>query len=220
MPFERSVMWPETDVPEDYFIGVDLGQSQDYTAIVIMEGLVYRDHYKVTGLERMRGISYPKIIKRVEDIVHSEPICWGNIHLVVDRTGVGRPIVDAMFVHDLNPVGVTITSGHAVTCEYLNQWKTRQARGVPKKDLMFNLALMIQNGKLKVAQSLPLAQVLLTEMLSMTAKIDSRTGNDSYSTGRESEHDDLTLALCLAAWWSQNKSKPTYPTPTIRTGIR
>ena len=140
MPFERSVMWPETDVPEDYFIGVDLGQSQDYTAIVIMEGLVYRDHYKVTGLERMRGISYPKIIKRVEDIVHSEPICWGNIHLVVDRTGVGRPIVDMMFEHNLNPVGISITGSDKPTHEYLNQWNTRQACTCPKRDLVFNLA--------------------------------------------------------------------------------
>jgi len=71
MPFERSVMWPETDVPEDYFIGVDLGQSNDYTAIVVLEGLVYRDHYKVTGLERMRGMDYPIIIKKIEDIMNN-----------------------------------------------------------------------------------------------------------------------------------------------------
>ena len=216
MALLRSTRHPEDDMPEDYFIGVDLGQVQDFTAIVVMEGLIYRDHYKVAGLERMRGIDYPVIIKRLEDILNTPPICWGNIHLVVDRTGVGRPIVDMMFEHNLNPVGVSITGSDKPTHEYLNQWNTRQACTCPKRDLVFNLALMIQNGELIGLSSLPLAQVLAIEMMSMTAKIDSRTGYDSYGAERAGEHDDLTLALCLAAWWAQNKPAPTYITTPRR----
>ena len=207
---------PEYDIPEDYFIGVDLGQVQDYTAIVTLEGLVYRNHYKVTGLERMRSIDYVAVIKRVEDILNTPPICWGNIHLVVDRTGVGRPIVDMMFKHGMNPVGVTITGGDKPTHEYLNDWKTRQAVTVPKRDLVINLALMIQNKELKVLKSLPLAQVLATEMQNMTVKINSRTGSDSYGAEKAQEHDDLTMALCMAAWWAQNKPAPTYITTPRR----
>jgi len=116
----------------------------------------------------------------------------------------------------MNPIGATITFKGTPSVKYLNRWRTRQAGSVPKRDLVFNLALMIQNGELKVLSSLPLAQVLATEMQNMTVKIDSQTGNDSYSTGRESDHDDLTLALCLAAWWSKNKTAPTVPTKAYR----
>jgi hypothetical protein len=203
-------------VPEDYFIGVDLGQVNDFTAIVTLEGLVYRNHYKVTGLERMRSIDYTRVVKRLVDIVNAPPICEGNIHLVVDRTGVGRPIVDMMFEHNLNPIGVSITGGDKPTHEYLNQWKTRQACTVPKRDLGINLALMIQNKELKVARSLPLAQVLATEMQNMTVKINSRTGHDSYGAEKAGEHDDLVLALCLSGWWAKNKPSVILPSMAHR----
>jgi len=125
--FRKSERWPETDPGEDYFVGVDLGQSQDYTAIVVVEGLVYHNHYRAVYMERMRGVPYPAIIKKIEDLVHSDPICMGNVHLVVDRTGVGAPVVDAMFEKNLNPVGITITGGDKPVCTYLNEWKSRQA---------------------------------------------------------------------------------------------
>ncbi len=34
----------------------------------------------------------------------------------------------------------------------------------------------------------------------------SDNGHDSYSAWRERDHDDLVLALCLAAWTAENKS--------------
>ena len=214
--FRRSETWPGTDMPEDYFIVLDLGQAKDFTAVAIVEGLVYHDHYRCVYLERMRGISYPKIIQKIEDLVHSEPICWGNLHLVVDKTGVGAPVVDAMFEKNLNPVGITITGGDKPVCTYLNEWKTRQAWTCPKRDLVHNLLLMAQSKKLTILDHLRDAQVLLTEMQNMRSKIDIKRGNDSYSAWRESDHDDLVLALALAAWWTLKRPVPTYVTTPRR----
>ena len=123
--FTRSKKWPETDPSQDIFIGVDLGQAKDYTVIAIVEGLQYRDFYRVVHLERMRGVSYPAIVKKIEDIVHSEAMMGENIHLIVDKTGVGAPVVDMMFEKNLNPIGISITGGDKPVRTLLDQWGTR-----------------------------------------------------------------------------------------------
>jgi len=53
-------------------------------------------------------------------------------------------------------------------------------------------------------------------MMNMRSKIDIKTGNDSYSAWRESDHDDLVLALALAAWWTQKRPTQTYVTTPRR----
>ena len=214
--FGRSERWPETDMPEDFFVGVDLGQSNDYTAVAVITGLQYHDHYRCVFLERVRGIGYPAIIKKIENLVHSEPICMGNLHLVVDKTGLGAPVVDMMFEKNLNPVGISITGGDKPVRTLLNRWGTRQSWTCPRRDLVTNLLLMSQNNELKILDHLPLAQTLLIELMSLRIKIDAVTAHDSYSTGRESEHDDMVLAAALAAWWTQNRPAPTYVTTPRR----
>ena len=216
MTLERSERWPETDLPQDIFVGVDLGQSQDFTAIVVLEGLQYHDFYRVVSLERMRHVDYPIIVKRVEDIVNSYVLGGENTHLLVDRTGVGAPVVDLMFAKNLIPIGITITGGKDPACTFLNRWKTRQAWTCPQRDLVHNLLLLAQLGKLKVLDTLPLAQVLLDEMLNMRAKIDIKTGHDSYSAWRESDHDDMCLALALALWWAENRPATILPSMAHR----
>ena len=216
MTFKRDAKWRDSDLPDDIYIGVDLGQANDYTAVAVIEGLVYYDHYRCVALDRWRGELYPAIVKKVEDIVNSYMLAGENVYLLVDRTGCVRPIVDEMFTHGLNPIGVTITGLGEPSCEYLNKWKSRQAWAVPKRDLITNLVLRVQNRELTLLDHLPLAPALLAEMLSMTAKINSRTGNDSYGAEKAGEHDDLVTALSLAAWWAQNRPAPAFVTTPLR----
>ena len=165
--YDRTQRWPGTDPAMDVFMGVDLGQSKDYTAIVVMEGLQFCDHYRVTHLERMRGVSYPKIVQRIEDLVQSDAIFGENVHLLVDKTGVGAHVVDLMFEKNLNPIGITITGGDKPVRTYLNEWKTRQAWAVPKRDLLHNLLLMAQSGMFKIVDGLPDARILMDEMMTV-----------------------------------------------------
>ena len=104
MALEHDIRWPGSDLPQDIFVGVDLGQAHDYTAIVVVEGCQYHDFYRVVSLERMRHVDYPIIVKRGEDIVNSYVRTGENTHLIVDKTGVGAPVVDLMFAKNLNPV--------------------------------------------------------------------------------------------------------------------
>src|ERR1700730_2528642 len=96
-----------------YFIGLDLGQKRDYTALAILDRSEGR--YEVRHLERIQlSTSYPAIRDRVHELVYMT-LHYGPTALVVDATGVGLAVYDELSSGGLNPVGVTITSGRAVS---------------------------------------------------------------------------------------------------------
>jgi hypothetical protein len=173
-----------------FFVGLDLGQSQDYTALSILEyvgGMYYARH-----LERVRGVAYPNIVNKVTKIMAS-PVLEDGAFLVVDQTGVGVPVVDLLRQAGLRPIAVSIHGGDKATQDS-NNWR------VPKRDLVGVLQVLLQTGRLKVASKLKRGPVLQTEMLNFKVKIDPVTAHDSYSAWRESDHDDLVLSVALAAW--------------------
>ncbi|HAA80524.1 MAG TPA: hypothetical protein DCE09_02675, partial [Thermoanaerobacter sp.] len=121
-----------------FIIGLDLGQAQDYTAIVVVEKKEYMyepkpAEYHVRHIERPPlGTPYPDIVERVKTIFTS-PQLKGKTTLVVDKTGVGSPVVDMLKRAGLNPlVAITITGGNTVN-------KDDDGYHVPKRDLVTNL---------------------------------------------------------------------------------
>jgi len=188
-----------------FILGLDLGQSQDYTAVAIIEKLEQEGGaiYHVRRLERTRGTPYPKIIDRVEEIMSK----LSGAVLVVDQTGCGAPVVDSFRQARLKPIGIMIHGGDKATHEG-NTYR------VPKRDLVGVLQVLLQNRRLLIAPG-PLSDILATEMLNFKVKIDLITSHDSYSAWREADHDDLILAVALAVWWAENLPAPsprfTYP---------
>jgi hypothetical protein len=74
---------------------------------------------------------------------------------------------------------------------------------VPKRDLVAAVQTLLQNGRLRIAAGLPLADVLRKELLNFRVKVDPRTAHDSYSHWREGDHDDLVLATACACWYRE-----------------
>ena len=218
-------MTPMGAMPETKtLIGVDLGQTNDHTAICVTErayvpagDLVdgsYRDHregrtvraarqpvaveYRVRHLERPAlGAPYPVVVERVVELAKA---VGGKPALVIDQTGVGRPVVDMLrrrLVEEGKTTGlkvalipVTITGGDAMS-RAPDGWR------VPKRDLVSSALVAMQNGTLKIAGALALRDVLTKELLNFKVKINISTAHDSYEAWREGDHDDLVLALCL-----------------------
>lgn len=221
-----------------YLIGLDLGQSSDYTAIAVLKqrlvpiggttralvgfdlysGASYEDvsvceaRYDCIHLDRWRGRSYndvlpvvPNLEQRLRVADNQERMAAGRftndhpvIDLLVDRTGVGRAVLDTLRAGGLNCVGITIHGGDAVT-------RDDGDFRVPKRDLVGTLQVLLQNQRLKIAEELPLASVLSQELRNFRAKI-SLGGHDSYGAGddwREGNHDDLVLATAMAAWYAE-----------------
>jgi hypothetical protein len=69
---------------------------------------------------------------------------------------------------------------------------------VPKRDLITATLVLLQNGHLKIAEILPLKDVLIKELLNFRVKINISTAHDSYEAWREGDHDDLVLCVALS----------------------
>src|SRR4051794_37230523 len=187
------------------FVGVDLGQARDYTAIVIVERArwLVRERDPITGsfrsgtfwqvrhAERVPlGASYPDVVEHIRRLVKREPIA-GRCTLVVDATGVGAPVVDLLRRERLGcpVVPVVITAGETASSDGVRY-------RVPKRDLIAGLQVAFQKRRLGLAQGLPMLGELREELRSMRVRV-SENGSERYA-GRV--HDDLVLALALA-WW-------------------
>jgi hypothetical protein len=212
------------------YVGVDLGQQRDYTAISVTEKVLlptgtYRrepyfdwdagvtrwhsaengkPEYRVRHLERPPlGTSYVDVVERILELLES--LRDTELVLAVDTTGVGRPVADMLKSRlqkwlesnrqvRLTTGWITITGGDSVT----------KAEGgglrVPKRDLASAPLVLMQNGQLKIAEAMPLAETLRKELLNFKVKINISTAHDSYEAWREGDHDDLVLSVALACW--------------------
>jgi len=198
-PFWEPI--PHIDRIREFLVGVDLGKSQDYSAVSILERT--RVQLLVRHLERLPlDMSYPYQVEYIYRIMNREPLDKSRQTLVVDYTGVGRPVVDMIRRKVPDAVAISIHGGNAST------WSRdgRNAR-VPKRDLINCLQVLAQDCKLKVAKKMQFGPVLTQELQSFKVKISERTAHDSYSA-REGEHDDLVLAVAIAAWTAENHPRP------------
>ena len=185
-----------------FYCGLDLGQAHDFTALAVLECSTNGpddSHFHCRHLKRFPlRTPYPEIVKQVELLMRS-PALGVTPRLIVDATGVGRPVVDLFRAAKLRPVAITITGGNAANIG-------SGGYHVPKRDLVSVLQVLLQSGRLKFAKGLPDIQVLVNELLNFQVKI-SPAGHDSYEAWREGAHDDLVLALSLAAWFAERKAR-------------
>ena len=206
--------------PVQFVLGVDLGQSRDYTALVVNEvgtfERVTQQHvpgelasrearrqrivrHNIRWIERLPlGTSYPDIVRRVCDVMDRLPPMPRKPVLCVDSTGVGRPVLDAMREAGLRPLGVTITGGSAET---QRSWDDVS---VPKKVLASLLHVALDNRRLKFAAGLPELDNLTRELASFRVKATA-SRNETFEAWREREHDDLVLALALSVWAAERR---------------
>src|SRR5438477_511373 len=63
--------------------------------------------------------------------------------------------------------------------------------------------VLLQSGRLKIAEGLPDTKTLVRELLNFKVKIDPVTAHDSYAAWRENIHDDLVLAVAMALWLAE-----------------
>lgn len=200
---------------KQYIVSVDLGELNDYTAVSILQEVYARtgrpasgsrvlDGESDRGLERVYHLrhldrpplrtSYPDIVEKVSMLMRTPPLD-GNAELVIDATGVGRPVVEMFRREGIRPTAITITGGHSVT---------RMDDGgycVPKRDLVAALQTLIGCGRLKIATSLPLSGIFLEEMENFKFKV-SPSGSTLLEAWREHDHDDIVLSVALGAWWA------------------
>ena len=188
--------------------GIDIGQAHDPSAIAVVTRITTEatnpglrslnpepnPRYEVQHLERLRlGMPYPQQVDAIETMLCRPPLNRVGPRVMVDYTGVGRPVFD-MFAgrHALRSAqGIVITGGRDTT---------RHGAGwsVPKGDLVSRLQALLHAGELRIAASLPDAAVLMRELQDFRVRFTD-AGNATFAA-REGAHDDLVLAVALAVF--------------------
>jgi hypothetical protein len=182
-----------------YFVGLDLGQANDYTALsIVRQTWNNRYEYSLRYLTRTRGEPYPEIVRKVSKIMGSEKIFGTEPPvLIIDKTGVGAPIADMFRVGAIRPTEITITGG-------IKYSAVPRGFHVPRTDLMFSLLAVAQQGRFKADRGLELADELEEELRNLKVKI-SKEGKEGVDSWRESVHDDLVFSISMATWYGEHK---------------
>jgi hypothetical protein len=189
-----------------YFSGLDLGQAQQFTALAVLEKTAFGDpadpavpppQYAVRHLERFPiGSPYPEVITRLEALFKEKPLAHSR--LVVDQTGVGQPVIETLKDSAVRAEVslVTITAGLKASYD-AGAWL------VPKKDLVGVLQVLLQSRRTKVAETLLEAATLVKELGNFRAKVAPSSTGNLLADWREAPHDDLVLAVAVAAWYAE-----------------
>jgi len=138
---------------------------------------------------------YPTIVEKIGYIVN-RPEFVDQIALIVDRTGVGLPVMQMMYQRGLAPIGISIHGGDRVTTSKDNY-------GVPKRDLVTALlnAYYLKRFKTKSPAKMPIIKEFRDELAGFQMKINKMTGSDSYEAWLERIHDDLVMSAAMGVWW-------------------
>jgi hypothetical protein len=217
----------------EWVAGLDLGQSQDYTALALLQAEEVPDEsappregrpderplvrrYSVRHLHRWAlGSKYAQIANDLGALLTDPPqpppphpsLTLAGCDVVYDETGVGKGVgkllSGAGLPAKLRPV--LITAGH-------HENYSDGAWCVPKKQLVSVLQVLLQGRRLLVGKGLSLAEVLSKELAAFKVNVTA-AGNESFEAWRERDHDDLVLAVALACWWAETHGTQTSALP-------
>jgi len=210
-----------------WVVGCDLGQSNDPTAVCVLEwrkGVLslnseWERHTRldllpekpaerlvVRHLERLPlGLAYPDVVQEVKTILARPPLDAATTTLLIDETGVGRAVGDIFVQAGMRPQRVTITAGSEETAAHgFNRWS------VAKQILISRLDAALHTGLLRIVKELREAGPLAEELKNFQRSV-SAAGRATYAA-RVGKHDDLVLATALAVWWA---TRPPPPMPVF-----
>jgi len=203
-------------------LGLDLGQQRDYSALCVTERIhrtilstttsqEVEDTYMVRHTQRWRlGTPYTAVIDDVAELM-----CRPDLDeslLLFDRTGVGGAVADLVAkawrdgrlsragesgTYGTYPRGITFTAGFAAHGAAEGHHLDDTAH---KGDVIRRMTMLLNTGRLTLPPGLPGGEQLEKELRAYTVKQHKRTGSEYVEAKRESDHDDLVIALALSVW--------------------
>jgi hypothetical protein len=157
-----------------YAMGVDLGKSEDFTVLVVLDSVTR----EVVAFERFRDISWVEQKIKIQRLAHK----YNNALVIVDSTGVGDPVTE-----DLQQANVSLYyDGDKPGYKFTNESKNR---------LINQLVMAIEQRLVTFPREL---ETLIQELMEFEYEIT--TGGRTVYNAPEGKHDDCVIALALANW--------------------
>jgi hypothetical protein len=195
--------WREL-VRDEWALSADLGQSNDPTAIAIMQHRTVHhlhwqghfklisEHFDVRYLQRLPlGLSYVDQVAEVKRLLARPPLNDG-CHFLIDNTGVGRAVGDLFDDAGMRPTKITITAGDSQSAVGGGRWH------VSKGILISALDARLHTGELRFAAELTESGAMADELKDFRRKVNA-AGRATWEA-RVGKHDDLVLAVAIALW--------------------
>jgi len=190
-----------------FWIAADLGQANDYSAIVVIkdEALPIIDDGKVivgprersiVYADRFRGVSYVDVVDHLIRLTNAPPF-GGKSELSIDGTSIGRVVSDMLWDQSVDHKAIQMTGGQ--------DWRQASVRYVNagKTFMIENLAVLFASGDIKFAHDLPLRQEIEEDLASFTLTITAAHNQIITQSRSSAGHGDLGIALIVGAFASQ-----------------
>jgi hypothetical protein len=197
--------------PSRYIIALDPAQLHDWSALAAVKVEYQTPYssselkiYKLVNLERRQKLPYNIIVDWAVQ-AYNTPAFWPARSMgacteeptfVLDATGVGIAIKDALRQKGVRPRAASIVSGNSLNAE-TGIYHLGKARLIGKFLAAFD------SGRVHINPNLPIYPQLERELISYRAEISSQ-GNAKFEAP-PGEHDDLLFALALAVWWGEER---------------
>jgi hypothetical protein len=203
-----------------WHLGLDLGQRHDHAALATIElawicqgrspvtwESIYHPELTVRDLQQYQlGTGYRTYAARVQARAkeirerHANPYAPApSIHITVDAGGPGAPVVEEIRAAnpDVAVHPVTITGGRSAG------YGAGGFTNVPRRSLISTLMLLIEHQTLAMPPQMRNKEILYGELMQLKAD----------TSHPASGHDDLAIALALAAWQAVHRNPVLIPRP-------
>lgn len=155
----------DPEIGESYIIGYDPARSIDYSGVIVRNS-----RGQVVRIEQWQGRPWTR---QMDDIAFLSRH-YNYAHVVIDRTGLGETLPEALMQRGLSVEAVYMSNAE-------------------KEKMVNNLAMLIEQKFV----TYPKHDTLINELKDYEYAI-SKTGTTRYSASTKSRHDDLVTALFLA----------------------
>jgi len=210
-------------VSYSFYVGLDLGQAADYSALAVIEEPIWSVHAgrwaSSTTLQRdeldsgvwqhwqKHAPGKPPLWLRM---LHRYPLQTPYPTVVADvirRLGGSDPRDDAVLVVDGTGVGAAVVDMFRFSdlpCPMysvvIHGGVKVERNHVPKRDLISAVQVLLHTERLQVAKQSEMTETWAAEMQNYRMKLTDN-GHDTYDARGDSKHDDLVLAVALASWF-------------------
>jgi hypothetical protein len=172
--------------------------------------------WDVTNIEQYQGMGFDDMAERIR-VIMEHPNLKLNTTLLVDGTGIGDAAVELIRKKGMYPIPVIFSGTGAVrehfagmgevfnnTSGRLSGARVLKEIVIPKTDLVTAGAVLMQQGRLRVAKGRWTEQFKL-QLTKFKGKVNEKTGRVRYEAETEGDHDDMVVCYLMGAWWILNR---------------